>query len=168
VPSTTSSEKEEAHGRSRAEWSQHSRGSLAEPPVEVAAARDKIHADLTTARGLNTVSYTIAPSTPPRRGPSQYTHQLSKNPEATAGPSHRPGLIAAPVNPPPKSQSMPTVSPMGIAPSVFAAPRESIAVAKTTKTTRNVIRSSRSIPAAGVIPFTAGVASRRPAVICAG
>src|SRR3989449_2507465 len=115
-----------------------------------------IHAGVIPARGRNTYSYTTAPKTPPRSGPSQYTHQLSKKPEATAGPSHRPGLIAAPVKYPPKSQSTPTVSPIGIAPSVFAAPRESIAVAKTTNTTRNVINNSRSIAPSGVIAFTAG------------
>src|SRR3989442_9236582 len=114
-----------------------------------------IHAGLIPARGRNTYSYTTAPKTPPRSGPSQYTHQLSKKPEATAGPSHRPGLIAAPVKYPPKSQSTPTVSPIGIAPNVFAAPRESIAVAKTTNTTRNVINNSRSIAPSGVIKFTA-------------
>src|SRR3989475_7318374 len=127
-----------------------------------------IHADLITARGRNTYSYTTAPRIPPRRGPSQYTHQLSKKPDATAGPSHRPGLIAAPVKYPPKSQSTPTVSPIWIAPSVFAAPRESIAVAKTTNTTRNVINNSRSIAPSRVIAFTAGVARWRGAETCAG
>src|SRR2546426_6395198 len=83
-----------------------------------------IHAGLNPARGRNTYSYTTAPKTPPRSGPSQYTHQLSKKPDATAGPSHRPGLIAAPVKYPPKSQSTPTVSPIGIAPRVFAARSE--------------------------------------------
>src|SRR2546426_219919 len=115
-----------------------------------------IHAGVIPARGRNTYSYTTAPKTPPRSGPSQYTHQLSKKPEATAGPSHRPGLIAAPVKYPPKSQSTPTVSPIGIAPRVFAAPRGSMAVAKTTNTTRNVIRSSSSIPPSGVSAVTAG------------
>src|SRR3989454_8334424 len=127
-----------------------------------------IHAGVIPARGRNTYSYTTAPKTPPRSGPSQYTHQLSKKPEATAGPSHRPGLIAAPVKYPPKSQSTPTVSPIGIAPNVFAAPRESIAVAKTTNTTRNVINNSRSIAPSGVIKFTAGGARWRGAERCAG
>src|SRR2546425_789025 len=127
-----------------------------------------IHAGLIPARGRNTYSYTTAPKTPPRSGPTQYTHQLSKKPEATAGPSHRPGLIAAPVKYPPKSQSTPTVSPIRIAPNVFAAPRESIAVAKTTNTTRNVINNSRSIAPSGVIKLTAGVARWRGAESGAG
>src|SRR6266480_884795 len=82
----------------------------------------------------------------PKKGPIQYTYQLSKNCATTAGPNHRAGFIAAPVSGPPIMMSIEIVRPMAKPPTALKVPFGSIPVPYTTVTRKNVRIASTRIP----------------------
>src|SRR2546428_5046496 len=92
-------------------------------------------------------------------GPIQYTYQLSKNCATMAGPNHRAGFMAAPVNGPPIMMSSEMVSPIARPPTALNEPFGSIPVPYTTKTKKNVRMASTRM---AVPQTTAGPTAAAP------
>src|SRR5881396_1188770 len=102
-------------------------------------------------------------------GPIQYTYQLSKNWETTAGPNHRAGFMAAPVSGPPIMMSIEIVRPIANPPTALKVLFRSMPVPYTTLTRKNVRIASTRIPLTAVtFPVNTGEVPRAGVPRCEG
>src|SRR5439155_1000837 len=99
-------------------------------------------------------------------GPIHHTYQLSRAPDATAGPNQRAGFMAAPVSRPPIRMAAATARPMAKPPSRGA--RLSTAVPRTTSTRTSVSPGSGAAAAAAPLGDENRPGSRCHALLRAG
>src|SRR5262245_21495477 len=89
---------------------------------------------------------------PPAIGPMIHTYQFAQSPDASAGPNHLAGFIAAPVYGPNAMMSNAITRPI-VRPAVFDhGPRGSTAVPNTANTRKKVVTASITMPLPAAMP----------------